>query len=377
VTTTYDVVVVGAGAMGSAVLCQLALRGQKVLGLDRFMPPHDRGSSHGRSRVIRKAYFEDPRYVPLLERAYALWRDLERRTGETLLVPTGCLHIGPESHPAIAGVAASVAEHQLAHEWLSAAAIERRFAAFRGLSNVVGVYEPEGGMLWPERAIETQLALARAAGAELRAPCTMQSVDVIDGARVRVHLEDGSYAEAPVVILCLGPWASSSSLCPAPLRVTRQVQLWFTPRSTSFGVGALPCFVHFSGERVFYGLPDEGHGVKVCEHHGGQSADPDALDRMVTERDVAPVRAYLTAHLPLADGPPTDAAVCMYTCTPDDHFAIGRHPEAPNVLYAAGFSGHGFKFAPVIGEILTDLAVDGHTRHAIEWFDASRFGRAT
>ncbi|MFO0973552.1 MAG: N-methyl-L-tryptophan oxidase [Phycisphaerae bacterium] len=374
----FDDIVLGVGAMGSAACVHLARRGRRVLGLEQFDIAHDQGSSHGRSRVIRKAYFEDPRYVPLLLRAYDLWRELETdwvrarpADAEPLLHITGGLNIGPPSHPAIAGVLASVQQHELAHERLSAADVCRRHPALQPAPDDVAIFEADAGFVLPEAGIRAHAALARLAGADIRTRQRVTAVS-IDAAPIRVATASGEFT-AERLIIAGGAWLPALAPGLFSLRVERQVQFWFQPREPAlFTPARLPVFIHFLADRSYYGIPATGGGVKVCRHHGGATVTPESVDRVARPADEADVRAYLRAHLPAADGPLLDALVCLYTHPPDENFILGPHPRNPRVLIAGGFSGHGYKFAPVIGEILADLATDARTRHDIRLFDPRR-----
>lgn len=374
VAERFDAIVVGLGAMGSAACRALAERGLRVLGLEQFDIAHDCGSSHGRSRVFRKAYFEDPRYVPLLHRAHDLWRELEAAAGRPLLNLHGCLNLGPADHACIQGARQSAEAHELDHEVLDAHELRRRWPVFVPNEGDIGIHEPDGGSLVPEECIQLQVDLARRAGAVIRtrAPVRQWSAS---GKAVHVQTSGGRY-EAEVLVITAGAWLSKLAAdLGLPLRVERQVQLWFDPQQRDpFTVERMPVFIHFVSDRAFYGIPMRAEeGMKVSRHHGGAFVDPDTIERGVTAADEADVRSYLAAHLPSADGPLTDSEVCMYTNTPDDHFIIDRHPQHKNVLLAGGFSGHGFKFSPLVGRILADLAVDGKTREPIEPFSVKRF----
>jgi sarcosine oxidase len=376
VNEKYDAIVLGVGGMGSAALCHLARRGVRVLGLEQFDVPHDLGSSHGATRVIRKAYFEDPRYVPLLHRAYELWRDLESEPGEKLLHICGCITIGPSEHPCVLGVRECAARHNLPHEILDAAEIRRRFPALRPAADAIGIHEMDAGALPPERCVMAHVAAARRHGAEVR---TRQRVHAIEWNRdgVRVSTAEGAF-HADKLIITAGPWLPQVLPIGLPLRVERQVQLWFQPREPDlFAPTRMPVFIYFLPQRSYYGLPafDE-RGVKVCRHHGGATVTPETVDRTVTRADKDDVRAFVRAHLAPLDGPSQDGKVCLYTNTPDEHFIIGRLPTCERVVIAGGFSGHGFKFAAVVGEIVADLVVDGSTRHDIEMFSPGRFQTA-
>lgn len=372
-----DVVVIGVGGMGSAVCRHLARRGRRVVGLEQFEIGHDRGSSHGQSRVIRKAYFEDSRYVPLLERSYELWRELETATGESLLHVGGGVNIGPADHVAIRGALESARRHNLPHEWLDAREISRRFPALRPGESDFGLYEPQAGFLRPERCVAAHVTDARTAGAEILERCAVRRVES-DGAGLRVESDAGTWY-ADRIVVTAGAWIAPlleviGGGGRQPVFIERQVQLWFEPAEVDqTSPDRLPVFIQFTPEGVFYGLPNEGAGVKVCQHHGGASTTAEAVDRGVRPDDEAPVRRFVARHVPAANGPLRNGKVCLYTNTPDGHFLVGLAPHDPRIVVASGFSGHGFKFASVIGEIAADLAIDGRTRHPIGMFELSRF----
>lgn len=373
----YDVIVVGLGAMGSAAAFHLARRGARVLGLDRFAPPHALGSSHGRSRIIREAYFEGPLYVPLVQRAYELWGELEAASGTAILRQTGGLMLGPPDGAVVAGALASARQHGLPFEELSAVEVTRRVPGFRPTVDMVGVWEPRAGYLVPERAIEAHLALAARHGAELR---TGESVLrwSAGGGTVEVTTERGTYA-ARRLVLAAGAWMRRL-LRPEldlPLVVERVVQHWFRPAcaTTLYAPDRFPIFIcEYAPGLAWYGFPDAGDGVKAAlHHHGEHGADPDALRRDVGPEEVAYVRALLRTFMPAADGPLAESAVCMYTNTPDEHFVIDAHPAHPEVVIASPCSGHGFKFSSAIGELVAALATDGRTEFDLTPFRVSRF----
>jgi sarcosine oxidase len=372
---TFDAIVVGLGAMGSAAVASLARRGCRVIGIDKYAPGHDRGSSHGATRVIRLGYFEHPSYVPLLRAAYPLWRDLAARSGLPLLNITGIVEIGAPDSELIAGTLRSSRLHGLAHDVLDQAGLMRRFPAFRVPEGYVGVFQPDGGFLRAEQAIQAQLALAREAGAQLRIGGEVVAVEP-RGAGVRVVMRDG-VIEAGCAIVTAGPWVKS--VLPglrAPIRVTRQVLGWFEPYERAlFAPACFPVFMLENADGIFYGFPDDGaNGVKVAKHHhADENADPDRYDREVSAADEAMIRAALAAHLPAANGRRLAATTCLYTMTPDGDFILDRLPGHEAIIVASPCSGHGFKFAPVIGEILADLAIAGTTSHDISRFALARF----
>jgi len=370
----YDAIVLGVGGMGSAACYHLARRGLSVLGIEQFEVGHDRGSSHGRSRVIRKAYFEDPRYVPLLHECYSLWGELEAAACEKLLHVTGCLNLGPSEHESIRGVRESAVRHNLPHEILSGDEVRRRWPIFQPNDGDVGLYETDGGMLLPEKCIAGHVRLAESHGCRILQRTRVENwsatprgatVQTADGRFECRHLVITAGAWLPVIAAQLG----------LPLAIERQVQAWFEPKEPAqFGIGRTPVFIHFLGDRSYYGLPHNGDAaVKVARHHGGAITTADTVDRTVTAADQADIRSYLSRHLPKADGKLLDAKVCLYTNTPDDHFIIDRHPAHENVLIAGGFSGHGFKFAPVVGKTLASMAAEEPVSKGLGMFHLSRF----
>ena len=376
----FDVVVCGLGVMGSAALHHLARRGKRVLGLERYAPGHVRGSSHGDTRIIRLGYFEHPSYVPLLRRAYALWRELEDASGRQLLHLTGIAEIGPPTGVLVRGTLQAARLHGLRHDVLAAAELMRRFPAFRVPPEHVAVVQPDGGFLDVEPSIAAQIALATAAGAEVRSGEAVHAIEPRAGL-VRIVSERG-VVEAGAAIVAAGAWMPLllPELAPT-LRATREVVGWFEVADADlFSAGRCPVFIIESRHGMHYGIPPRGGAgigaaIKVAKHHHrGETVDPDACDRTVSAQDEALIRAAVADHLPAANGPLKAAETCLYTMTPDGHFLIDRLPGAPNIIAASPCSGHGFKFAPVIGEILADLATTGTTAHDIARFSLRRFG---
>ena len=374
---THDVIVAGLGGMGSAAAYHLAGRGKRVLGLERFSPAHDKGSSHGRSRIIRQSYFEGAEYVPLLLRSYELWEQLERETGQELMTLMGGLMIGREEGDLVSRSAASADEHGLPYEVLDAGEIRRRFPAYAPDPETVALYEKKAGFVRPEESVRAHLDRAATLGADLRFEEPVVSWGATDGG-VRVETPAASY-EAERLVISPGAWAPRLLAdLGLPLEVTRQVMFWFEP------VGGLDLFVPerfpiFIWEpddgNMFYGFPaqDDDRGVKAAFFRaGGVPTDPETIDREVREEEVAYLRGYLAEHVPDLAGRCLDAKACMYTNTPDEHFVISPYPEHPQVAVACGFSGHGYKFCGVVGEILADLATEGSTRHPIDLFSPAR-----
>ena len=368
----YDVVVVGVGGMGSAALYHLARRGKRVLGLERFDLLHEHGSSHGLTRIIRLAYFEHSDYVPLLRRAYELWRELETEAGEPLLYVTGIIEGGERITE---GVLRSCADHGLDHEVLSGAEIARRFPAYQLPLDAEVVYQPDGGFVVPERCI-----VAHVNGALARGACCERASGCSSGTRRRA-----ASASAPTAERSRRSGSSSrqargrrtSRVCrsarsrrfarPSPGSRRRRPEL-FTPER-------MPVFNLVIDGDHFYGFPAHGiPGVKLGRYERqGETGDPDTISREATIDDEVPLRAFAERYLPEGAGPTVALKTCLFELSPDEHFLVDRHPECENVVVGAGFSGHGFKFCSVVGEILADLALDGETRHDIGLFRLDRF----
>jgi sarcosine oxidase len=371
----FDVIVVGLGAMGSAALYHLAAGGKRVLGIDRFSPPHDLGSSHGRTRIIREAYFEHTLYVPLVQRSYELWAELERKSRRQLLVKTGGLMIGPPEGLLVAGARKSAEDHKLPHQIRSVADVQQRFPAYKPAERMVAVWEPRAGILFPELAIQTHLDLAREAGATLRLETPVLRWEA-DGTGVRVFTATDRY-QAQRLLLSAGAWMGA--LLPElklPLVVERQVLCWFEPSSQPevFQPERCPISIwEYAPSRFFYCFPDLGDGVKAAIHHEGERTEPDLIRREVQLQDTEPLRSLLERFLPSAAGRLQSAAVCMYTNTPDGHFILGHHPMHPEVVIASPCSGHGFKFSPVIGETAAILVNDKVPQFDLSLFAPERF----
>jgi sarcosine oxidase len=375
----YDAIVLGLGAMGSAVAAHAARRGMRVLGLERFGPAHGRGASHGRTRIIRQAYFESPEYVPLLRRAYALWDALEARTETTLRARIGGIFVGRPETAVVAGTLASAQRWQLEHEVFDAPELRRRYPMLRPREDEIGVYEAVAGALFPEAGVRAQLEVAAADGAELRFGVQATGWDA-DEHGVRVTLADGTQLAAERLALCAGPWFSR--IAPdlgIPLRIERNVQFWFAPLDrAAVSPERLPIWCcERAGAPLLYGFPDFGEGAKVAHHGSGVDADPDTLDRTVREDEIALARAALRSFVPAAAGAFVRADPCMYALTPDEHFVIGVHPRHRRVALAGGFSGHGYKFAPVVGEIVAALLADEPPPFALDIFSPARFAPAS
>jgi sarcosine oxidase len=370
---SYDVIVVGLGSMGSAALYHLARLGVKASGFDLHTPPHMLGSHHGESRIIREAYYEHPSYVPLVQRAYHLWRELELAGQQKLLIETGGVMVGPPQGELVAGARLSAEIHGLQYEILSPDELSYRYPAFKPSEDVVALWEPRAGVLLPEKCVETHLKLAKELGAEIHGnePVTSWAVE---GEGVTVTTSVGPY-KAQRLIITAGAWISALVDALAQrLWVERQVLFWFEPTEPElFSPGRFPIFAwELEGKHLFFGLPDLGSGFKVARHHDGQPADPQSLDRNVYPHEIADIRSLLARHIPKANGRLVNSAVCMYTNTPDFHFVLDLHPDHPQVVLISACSGHGFKFSSAIGELAAHLATDGKTDFDLSPFRVNR-----
>jgi sarcosine oxidase len=373
----YDTIVVGLGAMGSATLYHLARRGQRVLGLDQFAQGHTQGSSHGDSRIIREQYFEHPLYVPLVQRAYQLWRDLEQETGASLITITGGLMIGPANGVVVTGTLQSATEHGLAHEVLDPAAVHSRYPAFELADHLVAVLDPRAGFLRADACNAAHIDGARRAGAEAR---FSEGVTrwAADGTGVRVDTTAGTYF-AGRLLLSAGAW--TRDLLPAltlPLSVERQVLFWFDPdeSAVSYDTSRFPIYAYeYTPGDICYGLPRLARGVKASVMHGGQSsARPEVVRREVGEREVEALRAALRPVLPgLSQARVRESGVCLFTNTPDHDFVVDWHPSLPQVLISSPCSGHGFKFASALGEAQAELLTTGKSPFEMTPFRIDRF----
>lgn len=375
----YDAIVAGVGGMGSAAVYHLARRGKRVLGLERFDVPHEQGSSHGVTRIIRLAYYEHPSYVPLLKRAYELWRALQDAAGEQLLHITGSIDAGPPDSEVVKGSIHSCLLHDLPHEVLPSAEITRRYPGYRLPGGHVGVFQPEGGFLLPERCIVQHVWQAQALGAEVHArEQVLDWAPTPSGDGVRVRTDRATY-ETDHLIVTAGAWVGKLIGRLAGLAVPeRQVLAWLQPRLREhFALDRFPVFNLLVDEGRFYGFPEFAvPGFKIgLYHHLGERVDPDRPRREPDARDEAALRGFAERYFPDGAGATMSLRTCLFTNTPDEHFVVDRHPQYPAVTIVSPCSGHGFKFASVIGEIAADLALHAKTRHDIGLFRLSRFTR--
>ena len=377
--THFDAIVIGIGGMGSAALYHLAQRGCKALGIEQFEVPHEMGSSHGLTRIIRLAYYEDPSYVPLLRRAYELWDQLERESGQKLFYQTGSIDMGPEDSDVFAGSLQSCLEHDLAYEVLNSRQLSERFPGYRLPGETMAVYQPQGGLLVPERCISAYARLAQSHGASLRAGERVIGWEVLNDERLSVRTDRGQYS-ADKLVVCGGAWAYK--LIPE-LRgkavPERQVLIWLRAKEPElFKPERFPVWNALVDEGRYYGFPEFNPtgatpGMKFGRwHHREETCDPDTVDRGVYPEDEALLRQFAERYFPAGAGETLRMSACMFTNTRDEHWVLDTLPGLPHASIAAGFSGHGFKMASVIGEIMADLAENGSTRHDISLHQLAR-----
>ncbi len=379
----YDVAVVGLGAMGSAAVYQMAARGTKVLGIDAFSPPHHFGSSFGGSRIIRQAYFEDNRYVPLLKRSYALWNELEQQSNTKLLSITGALMMGSANDKVLTGSYDSALQYHIASDLLPGETIRKKFPQFHPDADMMALLDHTAGFINPEKAIKATLELSVRMGADIQTDERVSNWKNKRNGYLEINTTSQTY-QANQLVICVGAW--TKKLLPqlkVPLQPERVVQCWMQPigENEMFAIPNFPVFlIAVNPELALYGIPSEQpftQGVKVALHPMGPFStrnvcDPDTVNREVTQDDLNKVRYYLKKYVPALDGKCIDASVCLYTNTPDLHPVIDFYPDNPKVIIAAGFSGHGFKFSNVVGEIICELVMAGKSALRLDIFKIDR-----
>ena len=363
------VAVIGCGAMGAATGWRLQKRGAEVVCFDRYSPPHDLGSTHGESRVTRTAYIEGEWYVPLLQETFPMWRELETESKEDLLTITGLLLIGPPEAEAVKASLNAAKMHGLDVMVLDATELRRRYRGHIVGDNEVAVFDPQAGFVRLEAAITAFLR-----DLDVRRNTRVISVEPKDGG-VQVATQDGK-ERFDAAVIAAGPW--TSELVPfLPLKVERQVLVWLAIQSGAdwFSPDRFPVWLReHTPQGDVYGLPSlDGKSIKIARHHGGESTDPDTVRRTATDADLDPLRLFVTKYLNGVTRHVTRSAVCLYTNTPDQDFAIGPHPQDQRIVVVSACSGHGFKFAPVIGDIAADLVLDGGTGRDISHISLQRF----
>lgn len=374
----YDAIIVGVGGMGSATAYQLARRGLRVLGLEQFDIPHEYGSSHGVTRIIRLAYYEDPSYVPLLRRAYELWRELETAAGEQLLHITGSIDTSDRDGALFRDSLHSCEVHDLPHEILTSAELTRRYPAYHLPPNHLALFQPDGGFLLAERCIVAHVVAAQAAGAEIHAREQVRDWQTANG-RVTITTDKGTY-QAERLVLAAGAWMGELVPALTPLlQPERQVLAWLQPTDPAlFAPERFPVCNLTVPEGRYYGFPVfRVPGFKCGRyHHLEEAISPETMDRTPNAVDEAILREFASRYFPAGAGPTMALRTCIFTNTPDEHFIIDTLPDQPEVIVASPCSGHGFKFCPVIGEILADVVQHGATRHNIDLLRLNRFAAA-
>ena len=353
------VAVIGGGAMGAATSWRLARRGAEVVCFDRYSPPHANGSTHGESRIIRTAYFEGAFYVPLLQEAFGLWRELESLTGSRLLTMTGALYIGSASSEAVVGAQRAAQEHRLDIDVLSAAELRKRYRGHVPHDGDMAVLDRQAGILDPEAAVASMLGQVPDLRRDRRVDSIQSLVDEFDA-----------------VVVAAGPW-TPELIDWLPLRIERQVHAWLSIARDAdwFPPEKFPVFIRQTEQLGdVYGFPTlDGASVKVGRHHDGDFTDPDHVRRRVDDADLDPLRLMAATYLRGVSGHVRRTLTCMYTNTPDHDFVLDFSPRDRRVLVISACSGHGFKFAPVIGDIAADVLLAGGTKRDISHFAAARF----
>lgn len=375
--TTFDVVVLGLGANGSSAIYHLSKTGCKVLGIDRFTPPHNHGSSHGQSRIIRQAYHENPMYVPLVKEAYNLWYEMEENTGEKLLLKTGGIMLGSENSEMIRGANLSAKTHDVSYEYLDSHSVKKRFPALKPLNDTVAVLDKEAGLLFPEKCIKTYLNEAEKNGAFLH--YNEKVVRIISNENdIEIITDKDNYRTAKLIVSA-GSWLGS--LMPElhlPLTVERQVLYWLKNKNhltqQYFAPGNLPVYMwEYLPGKIFYGFPDLGDGIKIAFHHSGEPIAPDTLTSAVSVQEISSITEVAEKYVNI-NAVFNYSVTCMYTNTPDENFIIDFHPYNKNIIIASPCSGHGFKFCSLTGKILCDMTVEKPVFFDISPFSISRFG---
>ena len=370
-----DVAIIGAGTMGSAAAYHLAKRGCGVIAFEQFQIVHEKGSHSGSTRIIRHAYHESPDYVPLVLRADQLWLDLEQQLQTRLLIRTGAVVMGPHECEAVIGAIVACERHSLPYEKLTAAAIRQRWPQFTIPADWEGCFDPMAGFLLVEPCIKSQIGLAARHGATIRENESVKSTATLKNG-FRIETDKNTY-EVDKIIVTAGAWtAHVLKELQLPLTVKRRTVTWLRPRHPNlFHVDKFPIFLADLPGGLLYGFPLYGSdGLKIANHHSrGPAIDPDSADRNYSNDDATDAIAFARAYLPGVSEEIVEGKVCLYNLTPDEDFILDFHPQNKNMLIASGFSGHGFKFAPVIGEIVADLCLNGKTSMPIDRFRISRF----
>jgi sarcosine oxidase len=373
--SSYDCIVLGVGGFGAGALYHLARRGVSVLGLERFNIAHDRGSSHGETRIIRKAYVEHPDFVPLVLSAYKLWNELETESGQTLFHNCGFLLCGLPDSEAIAGSRLAVEQHGVDIQNMDLDAARKKYSGFRFFDDFEVMYDADAGYLEVEHCTQAHVEQALKHHAVVNTGETVLDWSS-DGITVRVTTDQNEYQAARLIITA-GAWSTELLAdLSIPLKVLRKPFFWHETTTDCYNAsrGAPAFYFEFPTGKMFYGFPSiDGKTVKLAEHSAGKPVfDPLNIDREIHSEDTAPIAAFIAQHIPGLKTEPARHSVCMYTLTPDRHFIVDSHPQYENVTIGAGFSGHGYKFTTVLGQAMADLSLDGKTEHPIEFLSINR-----
>jgi monomeric sarcosine oxidase len=371
----FDAIVIGAGAMGSAAAYHLARKGHKTLLLEQFSLDHQFGSSYGHSRIIRYAY-DHPAYIEMARLVFPMWGELESESGEDLLQTTGGLDAGRLDWPHFVATRDSMRQMNISFEELSPADVSRHFPQFRLDEDMIGLFQPDAGLVRPSRTVKTLVQLAKKHGADFVDDCPVTRIDTVQSG-VTVHTANDTH-QAERLVVCAGSWAKTlleSVGLNLPLQATRNQLLFFDAGDVAYDVPQMPIYI-FWDEFTYYGIGGtDGTGFKCAQHKIDMPVLPDAVDRSHNPAYEARVREFLKRHIPaMAERPMTESRVCLYTMTPDEHFVIDRHPEYAHIAIGAGFSGHGFKFSPLIGQMLAQLVCGEVVTGDVSLFRADRFG---
>lgn len=369
----YDVIIVGAGSMGMAAGYFLAKQGVSTLLIDSFNPPHSNGSHHGDTRIIRHAYGEGRQYVSLALRAQSLWSELQQESGQHLFHQTGVLSVGTLSSSFINEIVASGLEYSLPLDVLTSSQIKNNWPGISVPDDFIGCFESTSGVLFSEDCIRAYRLLALNNGASLLCDNPVTDIQISESS-VIVQTKQGRFT-AEKLIISSGAW-TGKILKSLPLQILRKTVAWFEVDEALFDSNRFPAFIFSLASENYYGFPSiGGSGLKIGRHDSGQITDPDNINREfgAYPEDEDEVRQFLQRYMPEASGRVKQGSVCLYTKTPDENFIIDWHPEYSNVAIAAGFSGHGFKFSSVVGEILSEMVIKGRTQYDISQFSLSRF----
>lgn len=368
---SFDIIIIGAGAFGSSAAYHLSKTNKRVLVIDKHHPPHSFGSSHGKTRIIREAYFENPIYVPLVRQAYTLWDELEKESSENLFLKTGGLMIGNKQSHVIEGTLNSAFQYNINHEILDHEQTNEKFPLLNSDRNTIAVYEKNAGILFPEKCIHAALQIAGLNGVKMNFNEFVVSIKQ-HGSDIEIKTDQETYLTEKCIISA-GAWMSK--LLPElklPLKTTRQVLFWYKADENS-GISSLPVFIwNTENGKHFYGFPDKGDGFKIAFHDKGNECDPDNLNRNVSETEVEEMNETIKQHFTFS-ATYKESVVCIYTNTPDDHFIIDHHPADKNIIIASPCSGHGFKFSSVIGRILADISLNNQIDFDLTPFSLNRF----